>query len=210
MSITRIEMLCLLKPLVPDVQRKIFGLIFPTLDESHKLIEKLCINPQDWQPFISVLASFVHSDDRKLDLQLQAADAKLANYCCKHLQIGLAPIPATRSVGSTMKWPQKVVLSKPANWCMGLDISDSLRAFHDPKLLACAHCGAPYTEFDDYSGKHICSECWDFEKRSDSYLYDWYAFCLLQLVIGKLLENIEMTPSLTNKCHSADRMKRCV
>ena len=171
---TRAQVLLLLRPLIPDVQRKIMSLIFPTFDTIHELIKRFAYEPLEWEEMINDLTIFAHSDDRKMRVRLRGEDVRFVEHCCKHLQFDCFDANKFHDEKAThvkplsvfqapekLKWPRSVELTKPVNWVMRSEVPDSLNSDFDPDGDVCEHCESIWTTWDKTNDMFLCPDCWD-------------------------------------------------
>ena len=194
-NFTRAQVLCVLQPLVPDLQEKIFKLIFPSSDQSVNTFKSLCRNPKDWDDLVFDLAQFAHSDHQLFLLDMKPIQFTYIRHSCNELGLKCKTADTDENylaLPSQWGWDRQVMIEKPPGWTFNFEDPD----YNSPKLqrrnFVCLGCNGemafiPEGEFQYYYNGR-CYGCLFKEPRQ------WwtmqaprYLFVLMNTVWSKLL-----------------------
>ena len=159
-----------LRDLVPDVQKKIFKLIFPTRSEIHCLLQRQCVTPKSWAFTDEKFTNLAHS--HKIRIKFPGIPVMHRRFVYNRCTL----LKFTYQTGDQQVGHRKdVTVFKPAGWCF----SDALQGLRlVPKRLKvpnckkvslqenateCELCGQQHTAPYAYKTRNgLCeSICWD-------------------------------------------------
>ena len=119
--ITRAEALCILRPLVPDLQERVISLIFPTT-EAVNVFKSVCQNPEEWDDLVFDLAGFASSySTQRLLLDMEPVHFTYIRHCCAQLGLECKTADTGENyleMPSEWGWKRRVVIVKPSGWTL--------------------------------------------------------------------------------------------
>ena len=169
----RTEVLCILRPLVTDVQKIIFRQVFPTKQQVENFMSSQCETPYDFLEIDEFLSEFVHGDENVLILEdLEKRERKFVHERCGALKL------AHQSGEYTDNGLKDITVSKPAAWFFDLNGSPptlewtswsewmSRKRRRYEEIVECELCGAVAEESQMISSEdglhdYLCEECAD-------------------------------------------------
>ena len=166
MTTPRVLALRALSPLPQDLQRKIFGLLYPTLPQAAETVERICDNSNDYQNINSRLASFLHSERKTVSFMLEAEDIDYIEHCCTKLYLEFIRGGVVYEHPEMSSWPQRIFLTRSAGWAfykVSQPCSHGSPAVPKRPEQGCDSCGQRafwlFRESPQHPEHMICYEC---------------------------------------------------
>ena len=177
----RVMALRVLRSLPVDIQRAVFSLIFPTLEKTDDLFDKLCDNCSDWEDINEALSEFLHCDLDEMGFPgIEPLEYTYVKHCCDALNLECAFHGRNKKARyvSSDSWPELLILKKPAAWSLCSDVSAGACVPFSRRYLFCDACKyiakkLQRKSYHNAKDRQLCEQCFEAEEHTDD-IYEAY------------------------------------